>query len=67
MGISGEIVAMMMRSRSLGCSPAAVKAFFEASVAISELHSSGRAILRSWIPVRVTIHSSVVSTNFSMS
>src|ERR1035438_9905394 len=66
-GMSGVMVAMMINSRSVGFRPASARALLAASVAISEVVCPGAATWRSLIPVRVTIHSSEVSTIFSIS
>ncbi len=65
--MSGVAVATMTRSRSSGATPACSSAFRAAGRARSLAASSGAAIRRSLIPVRVTIHSSVVSTITSRS
>src|SRR6266446_562293 len=66
-GISGVIVAQMIKSisssRTLACSIARRAA----STARSEVHCQSAAMRRSLMPERVTIHSSVVSTIFSRS
>ena len=57
----------MMQSRSVATSPAFVSALRAAATAMSLVGSSGAAMCRSFIPVRVTIHSSDVSNIFSRS
>ncbi len=67
MGISPLIVATITISISLGFTPDACNAFFDASKHKSELVSHGFTILRSLMPVLSVIHSSDVSTFFSKS
>src|SRR5688572_7067778 len=64
---SGVTVATKMWSTSWTSTPAASSAFFAASVARSEFSWPGATMRRSRMPVRVTIHSSDVSTIFSRS
>ena len=64
--ISGVTVPTTTRSISFACTPAAFRAAFAALEAMSEVGSS-TAILRSFMPVRVAIQSSEVSTIFSRS
>ena len=66
-GMSGVMVARMIKSTSAGSTFARSRARFAAKVAMSEVYSSSAAMRRSLMPVRVVIHSSVVSTNFSRS
>ena len=67
-GTSGVTVAQMMRSMSCGRDAGHLERVLRApSWANSETDSSGLAIRRSRIPVRVWIHSSLVSTSFSRS
>ena len=65
--MSGVTVAQMMRSISAALMPAFSIAASEARAAISLVVISGPAIRRSRMPVRVWIHSSLVSTSFSRS
>src|SRR5688572_22169205 len=64
---SGVTVAMKMWSTSWTSRPAASSALRAASVAMSELSTPDSIMRRSRMPVRVTIHSSEVSTIFSRS
>ena len=57
----------MIRSRSFGSRPAFASASCAALVDMPELVSPSSAMRRSRIPVRETIHSSVVSTICSRS
>src|SRR5207247_443464 len=66
-GMSGVIVAQIMRSISSSRTPACSIARRDASAPMSDVHIVSEAIRRSRIPERVTIHSSVVSTIFSKS
>src|SRR6185436_9332094 len=66
-GMSGVTVAQMMRSTSFGGTPAASSDCRQASVANWDMNSPSPAIRRSRMPVRVVIHSSLVSTIFSRS
>ena len=54
--MSGVDVAMMTRSSSSGATPACASACFAAGIARSLAASSSRAIRRSRMPVRSTIH-----------
>ena len=65
--MSGVMVATMIRSICSGVMPARSMASRAALVAMSEVNSSSAAMRRSLMPVRVVIHSSVVSTIFSRS
>ncbi len=65
--MSGVIVATMIRSTCSAVIPAATSARRAASAPMSDVVSSGRAMWRSRMPVRVRIHSLVVSTIFSRS
>ncbi len=65
--MSGVAVATRMRSISSAVMPASSSAFCAALDARSLVCSSGAAMRRSLMPVRETIHSSVVSTIFSSS
>ena len=65
--ISGVIVPQRMRSMSFGASPAASIALRAAAVASVAVDSSLPAMRRSRMPVRCTIHSSLVSTIFDRS
>jgi len=65
--MSGVVVATMMRSMSSGVRPAASSARRLACSARSLVASFSATIWRSRMPVRLTIHSSVVSTRFSRS
>ena len=58
---SGERLAKTMASMSSGFHPAWSRARRVARWAISALPSPGSTQWRSWMPVRWTIHSSVVS------
>ena len=60
--MSGVEVARMIRSMSPGRRPAAASAWREAASARSLVDSPSAAMWRSRMPVRATIHSSVVST-----
>jgi len=60
-------VATMIRSMSLASRWALASARLAAIRTISEVACSGATMCRSFIPVRETIHSSVVSTIFSRS
>jgi len=60
--MSGVEVASTMRSMSPGRSPAAASAWRQAASARSLVASPSAATCRSRMPVRETIHSSVVST-----
>src|SRR3990172_595473 len=62
---SGVHVAMMMRSRSVASMPAAARAWQGATVDMSD--TSTWLIRRSLIPVRLVIHSSLVSVTVSRS
>ena len=64
---SGVIVAHITASISSGLIPAFPNAIWPALTPISEDDSWSSAIRRSFIPVLVVIHSSVVSTSFSKS
>src|SRR2546425_7587475 len=61
------MVAQIIRSISSSRTPACSIARRAASVPMSDVHIQSGAMRRSLIPVRVTIHSSVVSTIFSRS
>ena len=65
--MSGVMVATMIRSICSAVTPALAMARSAALVARSEVNSSFAAMRRSLMPVRVVIHSSVVSTIFSSS
>jgi hypothetical protein len=66
--MSGVAVATITKSIVEGSRFFFSRSCFAACIAKKEVGSSGfRAILRSLIPVRVTIHSSFVSTIFSKS
>jgi hypothetical protein len=65
--MSGVAVATMMRSTSPGVIPADAIASRAACVARSEVVSSSAAMCRWRMPVRVRIHSSLVSTRFARS
>jgi hypothetical protein len=65
--MSGLFVPVMMKSRSSGDRPAAFNARRAACVPRSEVETFVSTILRSRIPEREIIHSSVVSTIFSRS
>jgi hypothetical protein len=58
------VVATMIRSTSAGVRPALARAILAASTAKSEQPCSGAARRRSWMPVRSTIQSWLVSTTF---
>src|SRR4051812_29732241 len=60
--ISGVIVAQTIRSRSFGSMPAASMALRAAAAPRVAVDSPGPAMRRSRMPVRWTIHSSLVST-----
>ncbi len=62
MSVSGVIVPTIMRSISEARMPAFSRAFIAAAVARSEVFWFSAAIRLSKIPVRLVIHSSVVST-----
>ena len=66
-GISGVTVATMRSSTSSGFNFASSSAFMAASAARALEGVPGFAILRFFMPVRVVIHSSDVSTIFSSS
>src|SRR5205814_9954278 len=66
-GMSGVIVATMMRSICSAVTAAFFSARKAAAAARSEVNSSLAASRRSFIPVREVIHSSEVSTIFSRS
>ena len=63
----GVMVAVMRRSMSPGTRPASAMAAIPASTARSELPVGGSTKRRSTTPVRVRIHSSVVSTKAAQS
>ena len=65
--MSGVTVATISRSMSAGSTPACASAARAAGSAMSDSASSSRAMRRSRIPVRTTIHSSVVSTSLDSS
>src|SRR3954451_442560 len=65
--ISGVIVATMIRSSSEAAMPAESSALRAAAVASDAVVSPSPAMRRSLIPVRWTIHSSLVSTIFDRS
>ena len=65
--MSGVMLATMIRSICAAVTPAISIARSDALAARSEVNSSAAAMRRSLMPVRVVIHSSVVSTNFSRS
>ena len=65
--MSPLMVPMMIPSRSFGSTPAIASASFDAASERSEHASWSAAMRRSRMPVRVTIHSSDVSTIFSRS
>jgi hypothetical protein len=67
MGMSGVMVATTTRSISATETPASVKARSAAFTPMSEAASPGAAMRRSRIPLRVTIHSSEVSTRWAIS
>ncbi|EWS65529.1 hypothetical protein Y695_01215 [Hydrogenophaga sp. T4] len=60
--MSGVDVATMIRSISLPSTPAASMAFRQASAAMSLAKTPSATKWRARIPVRSTIHSSLVST-----
>jgi hypothetical protein len=60
--MSGVVVATTIRSTSAGTMPAASSAAREAASARSDVISSSAAMWRARMPVRATIHSSLVST-----
>ena len=60
--MSGVMVATINKSISAGLSLASASAALAAAEAICEVDSSGPAMRRSRMPVRVKIHSSDVST-----
>ena len=60
--MSGVVVATMMRSTSAGAMPRQASALRAACSARSDVVSAGAAMCRSRMPVRVRIHSSLVST-----
>ena len=66
-GMSGVMVATMMRSSCPAVTPAIFMARSAALAPRSEVNSSAAAMRRSLMPVREVIHSSVVSTIFSRS
>src|SRR5208283_5446788 len=65
--VSAVTVATIIRSSSLALMPPYFSAFFEASMARSDVAWFSPAIRRSFIPVRSVIHASVVGTIFSKS
>ncbi|OPY05938.1 MAG: hypothetical protein A4E61_00129 [Syntrophorhabdus sp. PtaB.Bin184] len=65
--VSGVMVARTIRSMSEAVTPATSIALSQATLHRSDVVWSFSAILRSLIPVRVNIHSSDVSRNFSIS
>ena len=65
--MSGVTVATTMRSSSSAPIPRRRSASFAASAAMTLVGVPGSTTWRSWMPVRVRIHSSVVSTTFSRS
>jgi hypothetical protein len=65
--MSGVMVATMIRSICSAVTPARSIARCAARAAMSEVNSFLAAMRLSLMPVRVVIHSSVVSTNFSRS
>ena len=65
--MSGVVVATMMTSTSAGAMPAAASAARDACSARSDVVSCGAAMWRWRIPVRVRIHSSLVSTRCASS
>ena len=65
--MSGVAVATMMRSMSAGVMPAAAIAARDARSARSDVCSSGAAMWRWRMPVRVRIHSSLVATRCASS
>jgi hypothetical protein len=66
-GMSPVTVPTTIRSMSAGFKFASVSAFSQALRAMSDAASSGPDILRSFMPVRSTIHSSDVSIILSRS
>ncbi|WP_461962951.1 hypothetical protein [Curtobacterium sp. 24E2] len=56
------VEATMTSPTAEGDTPASARALRPASIAIDVTLSSGPAMWRVWIPVRVRIHSSLVST-----
>src|SRR6266581_7885727 len=66
-GMSGVMVAVIIKSICAAVTLAICIALVAACVAKSEVNSSLAASRRSWIPVRDVIHSSEVSTIFSRS
>ena len=62
-----KVVATITKSMSDPSSPAAARAFRAASAPKVEEVSPGPLTRRSWMPVRWTIHSSLVSTLFANS
>ena len=64
---SGVTVAVRMRSRSVALVLAWARACFAAATPMKVEVSCSEAIRRSLMPVRVMIHSSLVSTSFSRS
>src|SRR5688500_13701604 len=67
MGLSGLVVAQIRRSTSSSAMPACLMAAVPASIARVDVVSPSPAIRRSRMPVRATIHSSLVSTLASRS
>ena len=65
--MSGVVVATTIRSMSAAVSPAASSARRPALTARSLVSSLSAAMRRDWMPERVRIHSSEVSTNFARS
>ena len=66
-GMSGVMVATMIKSRSAASTPARSSAMRAAAMPMVEVYSSSAAVRRSRMPVREVIQSSVVSTIFSRS
>src|SRR6185312_15213508 len=66
-GMSGVMVATMIKSICSAVTPAMAMARRAASAPRSDVYSLSAAMWRSLMPVRVVIHSSVVSTIFSRS
>ena len=66
-GMSGVIVAQMIKLISSARTPACSIARRAAAAPMSDVHWSAAAMRRSLMPVRVVIHSSVVSSIFSKS
>ena len=64
-GMSGVMLATMIRSICSAVMPAISIARLAALAARSEVNSVAAAMRRSLMPVRVVIHSSEVSTSFS--